>query len=72
MSGRFWSEEEVKILRELAEEKISARDIQLVLKGRTLTAIKMKLDELGLMRSQRGCEIDYAMLERIRKVVSKK
>jgi hypothetical protein len=72
MRGTFWSDEEVKILKELAEKKVSAKDMQLVLKGRTINAIRSKLNELGLRSYQYGCEIDYAMLDKIRKAVSKK
>jgi hypothetical protein len=72
MRGTLWSDEEVKILKELAEKKVSAKDMQLVLKGRTINAIRSKLDELGLRCYQCGCEIDYAMLDKIRKAVSKK
>jgi hypothetical protein len=72
MRGTFWSEEEVKILKELADKNVSVRDMQLVLKGRTFNAIRSKLDELGIKLYRCGCEIDYAMLDKIRKVVSKK
>ena len=65
-----WSDEEVKILKELVKKRVSVKDIQKVLKDRTRNAIQNKIRDLGLtIASTRGGIIDYAILGAIRKVV---
>lgn len=62
----FWSEEEEKILRQLADRGCSTEEIKRVLKGRTVASIHCKVHQLGIsLLSEKDPEIDFEELEKI-------
>ena len=63
MSNIPWTEEEIDILRKLADAGYPAQDMVRVLKSRTLNAITNKMSGLGIKSRIQAPEIDYSALE---------
>lgn len=60
-----WTEEEESIIRKLHSAGATIEEMADVLRSRNRTAIRLKLDRMGLKPNHPGPEIDYAELKRI-------
>jgi hypothetical protein len=62
-----WSKEEEKVLRELIKLGTSAKEIQTVLKDRSVSAITCKAYNLGLKLAGEG-KVDMENYEKLKRV----
>lgn len=68
MNNRFWTDREIEILQEMANNKCTIADACRVLKSRTKHAINQKAASLGLVFGGEP-EIDFEAFKRIIKTV---
>jgi hypothetical protein len=66
MSGAFWKDQELDILKEMVEAGRSLQEIMSVLKSRTAEGIRNQMDSKGLSFS-REPEIDMEAFKKIMK-----
>jgi hypothetical protein len=66
MSGAFWKDQELDILKEMVEAGRSLQEIMSVLKSRTAEGIRNQMDSKGLSFS-REPEIDMETFKKIMK-----
>ena len=69
MNNRFWTDKEIEILQEMAENKCSLYDACRVLKSRTKNAISQKAADLHLSFTGGEPEIDFEAFKKIIKSV---
>jgi hypothetical protein len=67
MAGRQWTTQEIAILRKMAMAGKTAREISVVLVGRTVMAIESKASEMGLSLAGPGPKINFQAYREIMK-----
>lgn len=63
MAGTFWTDEEIEILKKMANAGYSAKQISKVLKTRTINGVNRKAQELDISLGRKKVVIDYNKLE---------
>jgi hypothetical protein len=63
-AGKFWTDKEVEVLKQMADLGYSADDIKKVLKSRTRDGISNKASAIGISLSGKQPEIDFEAFQR--------
>lgn len=65
MAGIPWTEKEKDLLKKMAEKGLTAKDVMLVLKSRSIASISAQAASMGLSLCQKEVEIDEVAFKKI-------
>jgi len=64
----LWTKEEEKLLKQMANMRITIRDMMLVLKNRSEDSIRHKLKKLGIKKFGPEPQIDYEEFKKMKRI----